>query len=101
MNKTMTSKELEFTPFYAGRQQVATYDTVKDHIINLIQKHYQYGYDLAKVLVEEKDYDDKDDFCNKVGLTLPRQEQTTTTQQQEPTQFELIEYKEALRECND
>ncbi len=108
-NKSSSTKEIEFTPFYAGKIQVATYDTVKDHIINTIQKTYRNGHDLTKVLVLEKDYDDKEQFCDKLGLALLAQAgtetvtqgDTTMTQQREPTQYELIEYKEALREQND
>ena len=103
-NKSSNSKEFEFTPFYAGKIQVATYDTVKDHIINTIQKTNKNGHDLTKVLALEKDYNDKEQFCERLGLTLPAQAgletvtqgDTTTTKQREPTQYELIQYKEAL-----
>ena len=42
--------ELKFVPHYSGKQQVVTYDSVKEHIIQHIQKNYKYGNDMAKAL---------------------------------------------------
>lgn len=42
--------ELKFYPHTAGRQQTVTYDKVKDHIIQYIQKTYQQGFNIAKTL---------------------------------------------------
>ena len=44
--------EMKFVPHYTGKQQTMTYDTVKDHIIQQIQKTYKYGLDMAKTLRE-------------------------------------------------
>ena len=43
---------MKFVPHYTGKQQTMTYDTVKDHIIQQIQKTYKYGLDMAKMLRE-------------------------------------------------
>ena len=48
-----SSTEIKFVPHYTGKQQMATYDTVKDDIVNQIQKTYKYGGDIAKALREE------------------------------------------------
>ena len=40
------NKEMKFYPHTAGRQQTVTYDTVKDHIIQSIQKNYEQGSHL-------------------------------------------------------
>ena len=47
-----SNSELKFTPHYSGKQQMATYDTVKEHIIQQIQKTYQYGNDMASSLCD-------------------------------------------------
>ena len=55
-----TYSQLKFYPHTAGRQQTITYDTVKDYIIQHIQKNYEQGYDIAKTLrdLEKKDYNE-------------------------------------------
>ena len=35
---------------YTGKQQMVTYDTVKDHIVKQIQKIFKYGNDIAQVI---------------------------------------------------
>ena len=51
------NNEMKFVPHYSGRQQTATYDTVRDHIIQQIQKTFKHGIDMAKAIWEMK-YDD-------------------------------------------
>jgi len=54
-SKTSTSKEIKFYPHGGGsQQQNVTFDTVKDHIVQQVQKTYKYGIDIAKSLEEEK-----------------------------------------------
>ena len=45
-----TTAELKFTPHYSGKQQMVTYDAVKEHVIQQIQKNYRYGIDMAQSL---------------------------------------------------
>ena len=46
---TQKSK-MKFTPHYSGKQQGHTYDTVKDHIIQYMQKNLKNGLDMAEML---------------------------------------------------
>ena len=45
--------EMKFVPQYSGKQQIVTYDTVKDHVILQIQKNYKHGSDIAKAIRDE------------------------------------------------
>ena len=47
---TSTTTELKFVPHYSGKQQMVTYDTVKDHIVNHIQKTFKHGVDIARAI---------------------------------------------------
>ena len=49
-NNNNKNVELKFVPHYSGKQQMVTYDTVKDHVIHQIQKNLRYGIDMAKAL---------------------------------------------------
>lgn len=76
--------EIKFVPHYSGKQQVVTYDTVKDSIINVIQKTYKHGSDIAKALCEDADLAD-------VGSGPPTRKKVSSYN---------IEYKEALHAHN-
>ena len=41
---------MKFAPHYSGKQQVVTYDMVRDHIIQQIQKTFRHGNNMAKAL---------------------------------------------------
>ncbi len=85
---------MKFAPFVAGKQQQhATYDTVKAHIIQLIQKNYKFGNDLAKRLEKEEPQSDDEEFYKSVGLKLPDKKK-----KEETTEYDMIEYKEVFRE---
>jgi hypothetical protein len=43
---------MEFTPHTAGRHQLVTYDTVKEYILQEMQKDLRHGYDIVKCLRE-------------------------------------------------
>ena len=51
-NNSSQSSEMKFIPHYSGKQQVVTYDTVRDHIVQQIQKTFKYGNDMAKAIRE-------------------------------------------------
>ena len=52
--KPSTTKEYKFYPHTVGsQQQSVTYDTVKDHIIQYVQKTYKNGIDIAELLEKE------------------------------------------------
>ena len=49
-----TTKEMKFYPHTVGSQQQSiTYDTVKDHIVQYVQKTYKNGIDIAESLEKE------------------------------------------------
>ena len=46
---------MKFTPHGIGRdKQTVTYDTVKDHIVQTVQKNYKHGLDVAQSLRNEE-----------------------------------------------
>jgi hypothetical protein len=51
------NKEIKFSPHTQGKAQCATYNTVKDAIIQYIQKTYKDGNDVAQSLKEAKSID--------------------------------------------
>ena len=47
--------DMKFTPHGIGRdKQTVTYDTVKDHIVQTVQKNYKHGLDVAQSLRNEE-----------------------------------------------
>ena len=54
--KTVTPEKkvavMEFTPHIAGNHQTVTYDAVKEHILQELQKDLKHGYDIVKCLRE-------------------------------------------------
>ena len=55
---SLKQQEVKFYPHRAGRQQQSiTYDTVKDHIMQYVQKTYKNGQDIAVSLrdLQKKD----------------------------------------------
>ena len=41
---------MKFVPHYSRKQQGHTYETVKDHIIQYVQKNLKNGLDMAETL---------------------------------------------------
>ena len=56
-NSTTEHKKqtMEFTPHITGKHQSVTYDTVKDHILQEIQKDLKNGSDMAVNLRKDTD----------------------------------------------
>ena len=46
---------IEFTPHIAGKHQSLTYDTVREHILQEIQKDLKNRLDMAMILRQGKD----------------------------------------------
>ena len=46
--------EVKFVPYYTGKQQSVTFDTVKDAIMQNIQKSYSHGVDMTHSLRDMK-----------------------------------------------
>jgi hypothetical protein len=46
---------MEFRPHIAGKHQLVTYDTVKQHILQEMQKDLKHGYDIVECLREGRD----------------------------------------------
>ena len=47
-------KEFKFYPHGMGKnQQMMTFETVKDHIVDYVQKTYKHGHDMALSLRDD------------------------------------------------
>ena len=63
---------MKFFPHGIGRdRQTVTYDTVKDHIVQYVQKTYNNGQDIAISL--------RDLVVKDLSPLVPRREQATST----------------------
>jgi hypothetical protein len=100
VTNSSSAVEMKFVPQYSSKQQVVTYDMVKDHVINLVQKTYKYGVDIAQALCEDME-------LAVIGTGLLEREMVVvpervlsraevSTLQLEQNGFN-IDYKEALR----
>ena len=69
--KVDDKEKMKFTPYYTGKQQGATYDTVKDHVIKQVQRTYKFGNDIAMALENEKPYNNDDELYRSANLSLP------------------------------
>ncbi len=104
-NNNSQSGEKKFLPHYSRKKQIVTYDTVRDHIEQQIQKSFKYGSDIVKAIREMK----YDDTCLGGGkptrkvITLPSdkvtREELHMSLHIEQEGFD-IEYKEELRKYN-
>ena len=66
----MKAEEMQFTSYYAGKQQGATYDTVRDYVVQHIQKNYKFGNDIAVAIDEDKDFADRDELGTHAQITI-------------------------------
>ena len=66
---------------------------MRDYVVQYIQKNYKYGNDIAVVIDEDKDFADRDELGTHAQITL-------ATLGKNPTESELIDYKEAVCERN-
>ena len=60
LNPNLKQMDMKFYPHGGGRdRQTVTYDSVKDHIVQYVQKTYKNGQDIAKSLqdLQKKDLD--------------------------------------------
>lgn len=101
-NNNNNSNELKFTPHYSGKQQMATYDTVKDHIIVQIQKTFKYGMDMAKSLRNSEYVNLREGRPTRMVVTIPKEatEADQMTLKIEQDGFDIA-YQEDLREYNN
>ena len=98
------SSEMKFIPHYTGKQQMVTYDSVKDHIVQQIQKSFKYGNDIAQAI---RDMVYEDDLGGgrptRQTVTVPIDKDTRESLHMK-LQIEQegydIEYKEELRKYN-
>ena len=71
-----SKKEIKFFPHTVGSQQQSiTYDTVKDHITQYVQKTYKYGIDIAESLDKEERKD--------LTTLIPRRKVSVKTEEAE------------------
>ena len=84
--------DLKFAPHIQGKPQTATYATVKDAVIQFVQKTFKDGNDIAQSLKDGKVYDlDKEE---------PEREISTATDATKATLEQAgfdIKYQEELR----
>ena len=104
-NSNSHNSEMKFVPHYSGKQQMVTYDTVKDHIVQQIQKTFKYGNDMAQA-IREMEYDDDNlggGRPTRKVIDIPTEkdarEALHMTLQIEQEGYD-IEYKEELRKYN-
>ena len=94
-----STPELKFVPQYSGKQQVVMHDTVCDHIINLVQKTYKHGNDIAKALRIDVDAMVLDEGEPEREIIIVPEEVLTNTQtfqlQLEQNGYDII-FKEKL-----
>jgi len=99
------SGEIKFVPHYTGKQQVATYDTVKDHIVQQIQRNFKYGNDMAMAIRNMK-YDDTNLGGGKPTRQVVEIPDDVDTRNASHMSLQIeqegfdIEYKEELRKYN-
>ncbi|MEM7361640.1 MAG: hypothetical protein AAF335_01365, partial [Bacteroidota bacterium] len=53
-SKNNNKDEMKFVPHYVGKVQTKTYDTVRDHILQQIQKTFKFGGDIAAALKKDE-----------------------------------------------
>ena len=94
-SKNNDHQEMKFTPYYAGKQQGATFDTVRDYLLLQMQKTFRDGRDIVQAL-----RDDTDDFG---GIEPVRKISTKTVEEERGLEQEGfdIDYKEARRIYNN
>ena len=105
-NSHSQSSEMKFIPHYTGKQQMVTYDSVKDHIVQQIQKSFKYGNDIAQA-IRDMVYEDENNLGGgkptrqivAVPMDKDTRESLHMTLQIEQEGYD-IEYKEELRKYN-
>ena len=93
---TNQQKEYKFTPHTQGKPQTATYATVKDHVIQQIQKTFKDGNNVAQSLKDGKVYELTDDEPKR----QISEEEDIRAATLEQTGFD-IKYQEELRRFLD
>ena len=74
--KSSTSKEYKFYPHGIGsQQQSVTFDTVKDHIVQQVQKTFKNSIDIAESLDKE--------IIKDMTALMPTRKLSTKTQEAE------------------
>ena len=105
---------MKFTPHVAGsKKKVATYDTVKDYVLNYIQRSYKHGVDVVKEIEETLDTVDVNDIVfnepkperkvvdvSKYAMTLSEVERSKVLIGLEQGGYDL-EYAQEIRDYND
>jgi hypothetical protein len=88
-----SKKDMMFRPHGVGQQQGATYATVKDYIVQLVQRTYDEGHDIAESLRNEVEKD--------LSLEAPEKEISTATNENtkktEQESFDLI-FREDMKD---
>jgi len=95
MARKSDHQEMKFTPFYAGKQQGATFDTVRDYLFLQMQKTFRDGKDIVQSL-----RDNTDDFGGADPVRLVSGEADATKNKVEQDGFD-IDYKEERRTYNN
>ena len=79
-NNQQQQKELKFAPHTQGKPQSATYATVKEAVVQQVQKTFKHGSNVAKSLKHLKLIDVSAEEPMRSISTNPNKDQATTEQ---------------------
>jgi hypothetical protein len=85
-NKTTTQVEYKFTPHTTSKTRRATFSTVKDHLVNKIQRDFKGSKDIADSLIAMQ----KVDLSQYMPTMQTSTKKDNTAQANEQKQFDII-----------
>ena len=91
-NQEPNKKEMLFVPKNAGKMQGHTYETIKEYILNELQKDLEHGEDLASNLRKGKDTGIE--MKEPTRTVAPRQELIEDKKKSDNVDFIRMEYVE-------
>ena len=94
-NNDSKTEKLEFAPHHAGKTQGTTHDTVKKQIIHNIGSNHKFGNNPAE-LIENDDHETKEALWKHSGFA-----NVTFVDKNKPTQLELVDCTEFVKERNE
>ena len=92
LKKNDTKKEMKFVQYSAAKHNGVTYDTMKDHVLEIVKKTYKYGGDILLAMDDIK-HDAENKLCTKTCGDIPQQKK-----KEETTDYDVAEYIEIKKE---
>ena len=83
---------MKFVQYSAAKHNGITYDTMKDHVLEIVKKTYKYGGDILLAMDDIK-YDAENELCTKTCGDIPQQKK-----KEETTDYDVAEYIEIKKE---